>query len=82
MDKKRRDERDIPVDVTRWYLMNEADAEAFQAAVGVTPATTPPLVPLSRSIRAGAPTPNRWLRRIADFDEVARAFRDDGAHGF
>jgi hypothetical protein len=30
MDKKRRDERGIPIDVTRWYFANEADAKAFR----------------------------------------------------
>ena len=31
MDKKRRDERGIPIDVTRWYFLSDADAEAFRA---------------------------------------------------
>jgi hypothetical protein len=30
MDKTRRDEHGIPIDYTRWYFMNEADAAAFK----------------------------------------------------
>jgi hypothetical protein len=30
MDKKRRDDRGIPIDFTRWYFMDAADADAFK----------------------------------------------------
>ena len=30
MDKKRRDERGIPIDFARWYFMDAADADAFR----------------------------------------------------
>jgi hypothetical protein len=30
MDKKRRDERGIPIDVVRWYFLEAADAAAFR----------------------------------------------------
>ena len=30
MDKKRRDEHGVPIDFTRWYFLNDADAEAFR----------------------------------------------------
>ena len=30
MDKKRRDERGIPIDYSRWYFLSDADAEAFR----------------------------------------------------
>jgi hypothetical protein len=30
MDRTRHDEQGIPIDYTRWYFMNEADAAAFK----------------------------------------------------
>jgi hypothetical protein len=30
MDKKRRDERGIPIDFSRWYFVSDADAAAFR----------------------------------------------------
>ena len=30
MDRKRRDEHGFPIDVSRWYFRNAADAEAFR----------------------------------------------------
>jgi hypothetical protein len=29
VDKARRDEQGVPIDFTRWYFLNEADAEVF-----------------------------------------------------
>lgn len=29
MDRKRRDDRGIPIDFARWYFLSDADAEAF-----------------------------------------------------
>jgi hypothetical protein len=34
MDKHRRDDRGVPIDVTRWYFTDAADAEAFRQQWG------------------------------------------------
>ena len=35
MDRKRRDDRGVPIDCSRWYFLSDADAEAFRRRWGV-----------------------------------------------
>jgi hypothetical protein len=34
MDRKRRDDRGVPIDCSRWYFLSDADAEAFKKRWG------------------------------------------------
>jgi hypothetical protein len=42
MDRKRRDDRGIPIDFTRWYFLSDADAEAFRKQWIGSPVMPPP----------------------------------------
>lgn len=76
VDKRRRDDRGIPIDFARWYFANEADAEAFDrrwlsGAAAAEIELQRDLVPVYRAY---------WTARGAGSNDVAARLAADAVY--